>query len=77
MSTIEQGLTYITRCESQANKLGILKDVSGIIKPSRSILNTPVPLAFSSYFFIDEGAIDPMEQHQLIGLISSITSHAG
>ncbi|KAL5582398.1 hypothetical protein UlMin_014840 [Ulmus minor] len=31
-------ITLITRCKAQANKLEILKDVSGIIKPSRMTL---------------------------------------
>lgn len=37
MSNAEQGVTRTIGCKSQANKIRILKDVSGIIKPSRLI----------------------------------------
>ena len=40
MSNIEQGMTHADGYNSQVNKLEIIKNVSGIIRPSRLILNT-------------------------------------
>jgi hypothetical protein len=37
MSNVEQGVARTIGCKSQANKIRILKDVNGIIKPSRLI----------------------------------------
>ncbi|XP_034695227.1 ABC transporter G family member 41-like [Vitis riparia] len=38
ISNSEQAIKNFTRCKSQANMIKILKDVSGIIKPSRMTL---------------------------------------
>ncbi|KAK6260392.1 hypothetical protein SCA6_014866 [Theobroma cacao] len=38
MSHVEQAMTNVSRCMSQPNKIKILRDVSGIIKPSRMTL---------------------------------------